>query len=58
MCMVYDSITHNMNGYIVHHQMLALKILRTWSLAHGIAIQMLADHGDSTVVLAHSCLLF
>jgi len=38
--------------------MLTLKILRTWLLSRGITIQMPADHGDSTVVLVHTCIWF
>ena len=58
--MGYNSITYNVkiNEYIVHHQMLTLKILRTWLLSRGITIQMPADHGDSTVVLVHTCIWF
>jgi len=60
MRMGYNSITDTIkiDGYIVHHQMLAIKILKTWLLSHVIAIQMPAEHGDSTAVLAHICVLF
>ena len=59
MPMGYKSI-HNIeiNGYIVHHQMLATEFLKAWLHSHGIASQMPADHSDRTVVLAHTCILF
>jgi len=55
---ITDTIKIHVNGYIFHYQMSALEVLRTWLLSYGVAIQMPADHGDRTVVLLHTCLLF